>query len=241
VRYLVTCEHGGNRVPLPFRPLFRGAGEILSSHRGWDPGALPLARGIARELEAPLRYSSVTRLLVDPNRSEESPTLLSEFSRKLDPRERADAIRRYHRRYRSRVRRLVEERSLHHTLLHLSVHTFTPVMDGRPRRVGIGILFDPLREGEARLAEAWIPLLRREMRGIRVEANQPYHGADDGLTTTFRRSFPPCRYLGMELEVRQDLAQSSSPGLGGNPAPRLAATLREAAREMLLPGPMERR
>ena len=241
MRYLVTCEHGGNRVPPPYRPLFRGAGEVLASHRGWDPGALPLARGIARGLAAPLRYSTVTRLIVDPNRSEESPTLLSEFSSKLGPRERADAIRRYHRRYRDRVRRLVEERSLHHALLHLSVHTFTPVMDGRPRRVGIGVLFDPLREGESRLAEAWIPRLRREVRGVRVEANQPYLGVDDGLTTTLRGSFPPCRYLGLELEVRQDLAQGLFAGIAGNPAPRLAATLREAAEEVLLAGPMEDR
>jgi predicted N-formylglutamate amidohydrolase len=211
----------------------------LASHRGWDPGALHLARGIARGLAAPLRYSTVTRLLVDLNRSEEGPALLSEFSRKLGPPERADAIRRYHRRYRSRVRRLVEERSRDSTLLHLSVHTFTPVMDGRPRRVGIGVLFDPRREGEARVAEAWIPRLRREMRGVRVEANQPYLGVDDGLTTTFRESFPPRRYLGLELEVRQDLAQPPFAGIGGNPAPRLAATLREAAEEALLAGPLD--
>lgn len=240
VEYLVTCEHGGNQVPSSFRLLFRGAEAVLASHRGWDPGALSLARGIARGLAAPLRYSTVTRLLVDLNRSEGSSTLFSEFSRRLGARERADVIRRYHRRYRCRVRKLVEERSVHCTLLHLSVHTFTPVLDGRPRDVGIGVLFDPFREGEARLAETWIPRLRRQMKGVQVEANQPYLGVDDGLTTTLRRSFPPCRYLGLELEVRQDLAQTSFPGIQGNPAPLLSATLREAAEEALLPGVSER-
>jgi predicted N-formylglutamate amidohydrolase len=66
---IVTCEHGGNHVPPPYRALFRGRERLLASHRGWDPGALTAARELARVLRAPLIFSRVTRLLIDLNRS----------------------------------------------------------------------------------------------------------------------------------------------------------------------------
>src|SRR3954454_24119921 len=68
-RYLVTCEHGGNRIPARYRPLFAGAEALLESHRGYDPGALQLGREIAAALDAPLVSANVSRLLVDLNRS----------------------------------------------------------------------------------------------------------------------------------------------------------------------------
>ena len=61
---LVTCEHGGNRVPKRYRRLFAGWESVLASHRGYDPGALTLARELARAFDAPLVASTVTRLLV---------------------------------------------------------------------------------------------------------------------------------------------------------------------------------
>ena len=42
--YLITCEHGGNRIPPRYRDLFAGCEALLQSHRGYDPGALTLAR-----------------------------------------------------------------------------------------------------------------------------------------------------------------------------------------------------
>ena len=48
---LVTCEHGGNRVPKEYRRLFAGWEPVLASHRGYDPGALTLARELADEWE----------------------------------------------------------------------------------------------------------------------------------------------------------------------------------------------
>jgi predicted N-formylglutamate amidohydrolase len=37
---VITCEHGGNRIPKPYRDLFHADQALLSSHRGFDPGAL---------------------------------------------------------------------------------------------------------------------------------------------------------------------------------------------------------
>ena len=53
-RLLITCEHGGNRIPARYRPLFRRHRAALESHRGYDPGALAVARDIAAAFDAEL-------------------------------------------------------------------------------------------------------------------------------------------------------------------------------------------
>lgn len=65
---IVTCEHGGNHIPVRYAALFAAAGDVLKTHRGWDPGALPLARRFAKTLGTPLFFSTTSRLLVDLNR-----------------------------------------------------------------------------------------------------------------------------------------------------------------------------
>ena len=66
---VVTCEHGGNRIPAPYRDLFHAHDALLDSHLGYDLGALNLARALAKAFAAPLVASTVSRLLVDLNRS----------------------------------------------------------------------------------------------------------------------------------------------------------------------------
>ena len=51
-RLVVTCEHAGNVVPERYRPLFVGHEHLLPTHRGWDPGALLLAREMAERFDA---------------------------------------------------------------------------------------------------------------------------------------------------------------------------------------------
>ena len=85
---LVTCEHGGNRIPAKYWPLFRRHRGLLESHRGYDPGALALARDFAAALDAELVYSTTSRLLVELNRSAWHRSLFSEVSRTLPEDER---------------------------------------------------------------------------------------------------------------------------------------------------------
>ena len=85
---LITCEHGGKRIPLAFRDLFRGRQALLDSHRGYDPGALAMARQLARAFDAPLVFSTVSRLLIELNRSPGHKQQFSEATRAL-----ADDIR----------------------------------------------------------------------------------------------------------------------------------------------------
>jgi len=53
-RLVISCEHAGHRVPAAYCAAFAGAEPLLRTHRGWDPGALVLARQMAGALGAPL-------------------------------------------------------------------------------------------------------------------------------------------------------------------------------------------
>ena len=77
----MTCEHGGNRIPAAYGDLFHGWQARLSSHRGYDSGALVMARDLAAVLQAPLVGSTVSRMLVDLNRSLSSPQAWSDATR----------------------------------------------------------------------------------------------------------------------------------------------------------------
>jgi len=212
-RLLVTCEHAGNRVPSRHAHLFRGQEALLESHRGWDPGALPIARELSRSCEAPLRFSLVSRLLVDLNRAEDNPEVFSELTRDMSDQDRRELILRYHRPYRARVARMIESWiEAGCTVVHVGVHTFTPVWLGRRREVDVGILFDPDRPLEGEFADRWRATLSDALPGLTVRPNEPYLGIDDGFTLTLRTELPAERYLGVELEVSQRLAWSGDRG-----------------------------
>jgi len=200
-RLLVTCEHGGHRLPRAWAHLAKGRAALLRSHRGWDPGALPAARQIARALGAPLVAATITRLLVDPNRSPHNPRVFPELGRALPAEARAALLARHHRPHWDRVR--AEIASCAGATVHLAVHSFTPTWRGAERDFDVGILYDPKRPRERALARRWQRRLARELPAGRIRRNAPYRGDSDGLTTALRRELAASRYLGLELEINQ--------------------------------------
>lgn len=200
--YLVTCEHGGNRVPARYRNLFAAHQEQLASHRGWDPGALTLARDLARALDAALFYATVSRLVIDLNRSIGHPRLYGEATRGAPPALRREIMARHYLPYRNRVERHIRlALAAGQRLVHLSAHSFTPVLNGKVRQADIGLLYDPARPGEAELARRWQAALQAP--DLRVRRNYPYTGTSDGFTAYLRTRFPASAYVGIELEINQ--------------------------------------
>lgn len=211
--YLVTCEHGGNEIPLEYRDLFAGQEDVLASHRGHDPGALELARELASTLSSESVFSTTSRLVVDLNRSLGHPRLFSDFTRRLPASERKRLVAEHHSPYRDRVEALVTTAVARgDRVVHLSSHSFVPVLHGSVRTADIGLLYDPSRPDEALLCAVWRQILSTLAPDLRVRRNYPYRGYGDGLTTTLRRRFPPASYLGIELEVNH------ATFLGGGPA-----------------------
>ncbi|MEZ5944097.1 MAG: N-formylglutamate amidohydrolase [Planctomycetaceae bacterium] len=206
-----SCEHGGNEVPKAYRHLFVGADAVLASHRGWDPGTLPLAKFLAQKFNAPLVSSTVTRLLVELNRSRHHRSLFSDWSKPLPPAEKEQVLGKYYYPYRTQLTELIAQRiAAKQRVLHISVHSFTPELNGQKRNFEIGLLYDPTRKPEQEFCLKWQQQLESLAPDWRIRRNAPYRGAADGLTTALRKQFHETDYLGIELEVNQLIADGST-------------------------------
>ena len=215
--FIVTCEHGGNRIPAPYRQLFREQRALLDSHRGWDPGALVMAEG-TRQCLAGAAGGFDGEPPGDRSQSlDRSPaTLFGGDTRRAGRDARTDrrallpAPSRAGRRpchasrfaRRSRDPHLVSQ--LHPGIgwqrcaAPTSVCSMTPGGGGRSRYVPAGR--NRSRHGSRRFAYAAIT---------------PIAGKDDGLTSHLRRRFAQSDYVGIELEVNQSAGVRRGPALDG--------------------------
>src|SRR6476620_935586 len=124
--FIITCEHGGNRIPAPYRRLFREQRALLDSHRGYDPGSLVMATALARACRAPLVASTVSRLLIALNRSIGHPQLFSAMTRAAPAQTWAQHVERLDRPPRMHVERPVEHAVARgQRVMHISSHSFT--------------------------------------------------------------------------------------------------------------------
>ncbi len=202
--FLVTCEHGGNRIPPAYLSLFRSHITLLNSHYGYDPGALTMARSLARALNAPMVSALVSRLLIDLNRPAGHPRLYSEITRNLPADTRVEIATLYHRPYQDEVERLVGESVARgRRVIHISSHSFTGELNGMVRHCDVGLLYHPGRIGEAALCARWKEELAEIAPEFRVRRNYPYQGKSAGLTAQLRLKHPANTYIGVELEINQ--------------------------------------
>lgn len=210
-RILLSCEHATHAVPRAERarfatPTLRRA---LATHRGWDPGAAGVARELARRLRAPLAEGRATRLLVDLNRSAHHPRALGPWARSLPAAERRAVLAKWHAPWRRAFARRVSAAARGgRTVLHCSLHSFTPVLGGERRSMHVGLLYDPSRPGERAHALALRKALRAARPDLVVALNRPYHGRADGHAPALRRVHPASRYIGLEIETRSDLIRT---------------------------------
>jgi predicted N-formylglutamate amidohydrolase len=204
--FIISCEHGGNRIPAPYRRLFRGQRALLESHRGYDPGSLVMAKALASTWRAPLVASTISRLLVDLNRSIGHPQLFSAVTRGAPAQTRAQIVDEYYRPYRAQVERLVRQAvSRGHRVIHISSHSFAAELDGKVRGTDVGLLYHPARRGETEVCARWKEALAASAPEFRVRRNYPYAGKGDGLTSHLRMRFGQSDYVGIELEVNQGI------------------------------------
>ncbi len=202
--FVITCEHGGNRIPAAYRSHFTQHKALLATHRGYDIGALTVAKDLARAFRAPLVTSTVSRLLVDLNRSIAHPRVFSSATRLAPASLRASIVEQHYLPYREQVETLVAQAvSSGQRVIHISSHSFTPELDGKLRTADLGLLYDPARQGEVSLCSRWKASLGDRAPELRVRRNYPYAGKGDGLTRHLRRRFSPRMYVGVELEVNQ--------------------------------------
>lgn len=205
---IISCEHAGNEVPAAYRHLFEGQEDVLETHRGWDIGSAELAKTLSGRQGVEPHFNFVSRLVVEMNRSPGHANLFSAFSKKLSKRERQTLMVKYYYPYRNAVEEEIQ--GVVHAgqqAIHISVHTFTPVLNDTVRSVDVGFLYDPKRAPEKEFCYRWRAQLKRLSPELLCRMNAPYRGTADGLTTALRKKFTAERYYGIELEVNQKFVQ----------------------------------
>jgi predicted N-formylglutamate amidohydrolase len=201
---VLLCDHASRRIPRRLGTLGLDAGQ-LTDHIAWDPGAADVARRLSARLDAPLVMSGYSRLVIDCNRPLRSEESIAEHSagvpvpgnRGLTPKQREMRVDALFGPYHGTIARLLDAR-VHLPTLLLSIHSFTPILNGRLRPWQIGV-----SHGHDRRLAA---LMRRALASsgnFTVGDNEPYpieddvdytiplHGEGRGL---------PC----VMIEIRQD-------------------------------------
>ncbi|WFU85822.1 N-formylglutamate amidohydrolase [Rhizobium sp. CC1099] len=204
---LVICEHASRALPEQFGNLGLSE-EALNSHIAWDPGALAVARGISTALDATLVFQRFSRLIYDCNRPPESPGAMPEKSeiyaipgnQSLSAKERQARTEALYLPFHDAVSRLVKDRQAQgQETVIVTVHSFTPVYNGKERAIELGILHD----ADSRLADSMLagaadaPLYK-------TERNEPY-GPEDGVTHTLILHGLSNGLRNVMIEVRNDL------------------------------------
>ena len=204
--FVLVCDHASNRLPARYGTLGLSAPH-LESHIAWDPGALGVARAMSRRLDAPLLYSTVSRLVVDCNRSLDAPDLIATTSETiaipgnadLDPGERARRVAEVYEPYHAAISHCLNGRGARGLATAVvAVHSFTPVYRGVARPWHVGVLFDRDR----RLADRLIAELTAE-EGLVVGVNAPYSPADR-VYATLSRHAEARRLRCAMIEIRSD-------------------------------------
>ncbi len=140
-----------------------------------------MARALAAAFRAPLMTATISRLLVDLNRSIGHPQLFSAATRGAPEALRSKIIEQYYRPYRMRAERLVRQAVARgRRVIHISSHSFTPELNGKVRRADVGLLYHPGQLGEAALCARWKAALAACAPALRVRRNYPYAGKGDG-------------------------------------------------------------
>ncbi len=148
--------------------------------------------------------ATTTRLVVDLNRSSYHRNVFSEYTRGLTREQRAAAMAAHYWPYRNAVESAVDDAvAAGRAVLHVSSHSFTPVLHGEVRNCDLGFLYDPGRSGEVRFIDAWYEAVRAAAPELVLRRNYPYRGTSDGLVTHLRRRHSDRAYAGVELEVNQ--------------------------------------
>jgi predicted N-formylglutamate amidohydrolase len=225
---LIVSDHACDAIPAGYGALGLPR-EALQSHIAYDIGAAQVTRALAAQLSAPAVVSTYSRLVIDPNRGVDDPTLVMRFSdgaivpgnAYADPAEIARRRARFWAPYREEIATRVDAMTAAgEPPALISIHCFTPVWRGVARRWKIGVLWDR----DDRITKPLIKglLAEPDLAAVEIGDNEPYDGALAGDTID---AIATLRGLANALiEIRQDLIAEKKNALAW--AARVAALLR---------------
>ena len=210
--WIVLCDHATNIVPDFIAEGCLGLPvEDMARHIAWDPGALGVTQAMAEAFDGPAIHSNLARLVIDPTRADDDPTLVRKiYDGSIIPGNRnadADEVQRridlLYRPYHDGLRARIDARlAAGRTPRLISIHSFTPqLIDEPPRPWELGLLWDK----DDRIFRPLMDRLAHEP--LTVGDNEPYSGALSGDCMWMHGTSRGIPHL--LIEVRNDLIETS--------------------------------
>lgn len=205
--FVFVCDHASNRIPASYEGLGLSMRD-RARHIAWDPGALDIAKALARHFHAPLVAGTVSRLIVDPNRAPDAPDLIPRTSEDTEipgnadiaAAERDRRIATYHRPFHAAITDLIDARAARGlSSVLVCVHSFTPVYRDVARPWPIGLI----PGHRATLSLALRDALQRCHPDMPIGWNEPY-AANADVTYTLESHIDGAGRDGTMLEIRND-------------------------------------
>ena len=206
--WVVTCDHASNRVPPEIGGGSLGIAEAdMMRHIAYDVGAAGVSRRLGDMLAAPVILSNFSRLVIDPNRGEDDPTLVMKLydgtiipeNRGVDLIETERRLDAYYRPYHGEV---ADQISVRRAPILIAIHSFTPQFKGRPARPWHVAI---LHTKDTRLSDPMLEALRSE-GGLTVGQNEPYTGELAGDSVD--RHATAKGHPNLLIEIRNDLIET---------------------------------
>lgn len=199
---LLLADHASAFVPLEFNALGL-ADDQFERHIAYDIGVRDFTIRLAKKLNVPAVLSKFSRLLIDPNRGRQDPTLVMRVAdgeiingnRNITIEGKQQRIERFYKPYDAAIEAMIDRFEKPAELF--AIHSFTPYWRGNKRSTEVGLLWNE----DQRMTTRIVDLLRQETDYI-VHENQPYQGGLVGDTMN-RHGLAK----GLEnslLELRQD-------------------------------------
>jgi len=205
--YLIICDHSSNAIPLSYKNLGI-SNKDLESHIAYDLGASDLASILSESLNCTLIMANFSRLLIDPNRGIDDPTLIPKLSEgkiidgnlKISASskdiERNKRINNFYLPYHEKINEFINDSIRGNKVPKIiSIHSFTPVWKGKNRKIEVGILWDK----DDRLSNIFL----NSLKDVKIGNNLPYNGRLKNDTLYKHASSNGIPHV--LIEIRQDL------------------------------------
>ena len=212
VGLVLVADHARRDLPEEYGDLGLPASEF-DRHIAYDIGVEMVTRKLAELTGAPAVIAGFSRLLIDPNRGEDDPTLIRQLydgtvvpaNYPMAEGERQRRLDRYYRPYHDAVGAMIASvaAASGKAPFIFSVHSFTPMMQGFVRPWQVGVLWDL----DDRVARPLIDALADDPLLV-VGDNEPYDGALRG-DTMYRHAIVN-GFAHALVEIRQDLIADES-------------------------------
>ena len=201
IKLLIVADHASNYIPKKYNNLGLEKGDVFT-HKAYDPGVKELAINLSNKLNSQLVLGQFSRLLIDCNRDEDDPTLISAISdrkiilgnKKITKQEKNYRINKMYRPYHEKIKKKILENKIN---MIISLHSFNPIFKGKKRFLKYGILSNEDR----RLSDL---ILNELKKGKKIVGdNEPYKGSLIG-DTLYKHALKRGIHHSL-IEIRNDL------------------------------------